>query len=460
MSSPVDSPAAASGSSEASDGTAQRPGTLDVGQLIDDRPISRFQLVAAAICGAIVFLDGFDAQIMGYVAPRLRDDLGIAQPALGPVLSSGLVGMMIGALAFGPIADRFGRRPVLILCPLIFGVGALLTATADSVTSLILYRLLTGLGMGGAMPNTIALTAEYMPKRSRASAVMIMFCGFSIGAAAVGWVAVVLMPVFGWRSVFVVGGLVPIAITVVTFLFLPESIRFLLRRQHDQHRAHGYLSRIAPDAPRTARLVVTDEAAHGGANMVKQLFVDGRYRVTLLLWVMFFANLLDLYFIASWLPTIVKGVGIPEGRAIMISTLLQIGGLVGAIVLGRVLDRYLSFRLLAAAYLTAAVWVFLIGESGTSSAWLIVTVFAAGFGVIGAQFAANAIAAEIYPTTSRSTGVGWAFGIGRIGSILGPTLGAALVGTTPRLFLLAAVPPLVASIAAFAASTVHRKDGP
>ncbi|HEY0987965.1 MAG TPA: MFS transporter [Kofleriaceae bacterium] len=450
MPSPIDSPGASSKSAD----------TLDVGHLIDERPIGRFQLSTAIICGAIVFLDGFDAQVMGYVAPALRSTLHITQLDLRPVLSAGLFGMMIGALLFGPIADRLGRRPVLIVCPLIFGVGALLTTTADSATSLILYRLLTGLGMGGAMPNTIALTAEYMPKRSRASAVMIMFCGFSIGAAVVGWVAAGLIPVFGWQSVFVVGGVLPIAITVVTFIFLPESIRFLLRRQLDQHRAHGYLTKIAPNTPRTTHLVVTDEATHGGANMFKQLFVHGRYRVTLLLWVMFFANLLDLYFISSWLPTIWKGVGIPEGRAIMISTLLQIGGLVGAIVLGRVLDRYLSFRLLAAMYLTGAVWVFLIGESGTSSAWLIVTVFAAGFGVIGSQFGANAIAAEIYPTASRSTGVGWAFGIGRIGSILGPTLGGALVGTTPRLFLLAAIPLLVASLAAFAASTLHRKDGP
>jgi AAHS family 4-hydroxybenzoate transporter-like MFS transporter len=313
------------------------------------------------------------------------------------------------------------------------------------------------------MPNAIALTAEYMPKRIRAIAVTTMFCGFSLGSAAVGWVAASVIPSLGWPWVFRIGGILPIAITVVAFARLPESVRFLLRRDAGDRRARGYVAQIAPEVASTAKLTLDEE--HRGFPVV-QLFTGGRHWVTLLLWVMFFANLLDLYFVNSWMPTIMKDVGMPEGRAIVITTLFQVGGTVGAMAMGSLFDRKLSFRVLAAGYLTAALCVFLIGES-TSTVWLVIMVFMSGFGVVGPQNGANAMAAEVYPTAARSTGVGWALGVGRIGSILGPILGARLVGArlvaaapagaTPRLFLYAAVPLMLAATAALVASIVHKE---
>jgi AAHS family 4-hydroxybenzoate transporter-like MFS transporter len=193
-----------------------------VQQFIDDRPLSRFQVSVAVMCGAIAFMDGFDAQALGYVAPALIATLNITRPELGPLISIGLVGMMLGALTFGPLADRFGRKTILIVCTFMFGVMSLVTATATSLEELRIYRLLTGFGLGGAMPNTIALTSEYMPKRLRETAVMTMFCGFSIGAAVGGFIAAGLITRFGWQAVFVVGGSLPLLIGVLTMALLPE----------------------------------------------------------------------------------------------------------------------------------------------------------------------------------------------------------------------------------------------
>jgi AAHS family 4-hydroxybenzoate transporter-like MFS transporter len=433
---------------------------FDVRQFIDEQPFSRYQLLIAVICGVVVFFDGFDAQVMGYVAPVLRVQLGIAPSAIGWVSSSGLFGMMIGGLVFGPLADRFGRRPILLACTITFGLGSLLTATATSVATLVICRLLTGFGMGGAMPNTIALTSEFTPKKYRATAVMTMFCGFSIGAAVCGFVAAGIVSRLGWQSVFVVGGVFPCLVAVVLYAFLPESIRFLLVKGGEQRRVGQYLSRIAPSVRIPAEMSIGDEEHRSGAFVVKQLFTQSRGRVTLLLWVMFFMNLLDLYFISNWLPTVIHDIGIKVEVAIIITSLFQVGGIVGSLVLGRLLDRYLSFGVLALTYLAAGLFVVLIGEVGASVPLLVGTVLAAGFGIIGGQTCSNALAAEFYPTAIRSTGVGWALGIGRVGSIIGPILGGELLllaGGARRVFSAAAVPPLIATIAALSAAIMKPK---
>jgi AAHS family 4-hydroxybenzoate transporter-like MFS transporter len=427
---------------------------LDIRQFIDDRPVGRYQLLVAVMCGLIVFVDGFDAQAMGFVAPALTTAMKISRGVLGSVISSGLVGMMVGALVSGPLADRIGRKPVLVACALIFGIGSLLTATAQSIESLMAFRLVTGLGMGGAMPNAIALTSEYMPKRRRAGAVTTMICGFSLGAAVGGLVAASIIPRFGWPSVFVVGGIIPIAIAIVSAYLLPESIRFLLVKGGRETRARYYLSRIAPRPAIHVDLSPgVDEEAPAGAFIVTELFTSGRAAATVLIWVIYFMNLLNLYFLNSWLPTILSDAGIPVETAIRLTSLFQIGGIGGAVVLGQLLDRSFSFWILAACYAWAAAFVYSIGHAGASVPLLALTITCAGIGIIGGQNASHALSSEFYPTRIRSTGVGWALGIGRIGSIVGPVVGGLLLSqNTPMrdVFWAAVIPAAIATLAAAA----------
>jgi len=402
-----------------------------------------------------VFIDGFDAQIMGFVAPALSAELHIPRVALGTVISSGTFGMMIGALTFGPLADRFGRKPVLVTCALTFGLGSLVTATATSVAQLTAFRVFTGFGMGGAMPNAIALTSEYMPQRSRNAAIMTMFCGFSLGSACAGWVAAAVIRRFGWQSVFLVGGAIPVLLAVLLIAFLPESIRFLVLKGGQRKRVSGYLSRIAPGAEMPDEVIAGEDEHRSGSSPVRQLFADGRAGVTLLLWTMFFMNLLNLWFLNNWLPTIMNDAGIRIETASLITSLFQIGGLIGTLLLAGFWGRRLSFGVLASMYLAAAVFILLIGEAGASIPLLVIAVFASGMVVVGGQTGSNALVAEFYPTAIRSTGLGWALGIGRVGSILGPILGGVLLsygGGARRVFWAAAVPALIAMCAALAAT--------
>jgi MFS transporter, AAHS family, 4-hydroxybenzoate transporter len=434
---------------------------IDVAEFIDAQPVGRFQIRLLLTCAAVLFLDGFDTQAIGYVAPALAKEWGLSKGALGPVFSAGLFGLMIGALLLGPVADRIGRKKVIILSTVAFGVGALVTSVVQDISALIVVRFLTGLGLGGAMPNAIALTSEFNPRRRRATMVMLMFCGFSLGGALGGLVAAALIPQFGWRSVFIVGGIAPLFLAPILAMRLPESVRFLALTGGADARVErllGFINPKAPFAPAT-RFAVHEPALAGIP--VKHLFRDGRALATLLLWVLFFMSLLDIYFLSNWLPTVLSDFGASVSKAAEVGSLLQVGGVVGTLVLGSIIDRF-SFRAVALVYFAAVFAIGAIGQLGYSIALIGIAIFAAGFCIAGGQIAANALAAAFYPTSVRATGVGWALGIGRIGSIIGPLVGGALLATNwsaGQVFLAAAAAAFCAAIAAFSLSRLAGLGG-
>lgn len=423
---------------------------IDVPALIDRLPISSFQIRVLLICAAVLFVDGFDTQAIGYVAPALAQEWKLARGALGPVFSAGLFGLMLGAIAFGTLADRVGRKRIIVIATAAFGLGTLATMLAQDATSLIVLRFLTGLGLGGAMPNAVALTAELAPHRRRATMVMAMFAGFSIGAALGGLVAAALIPAFGWRAVFLVGGLVPLLLTPLLAVSLPESIRYLALAGGRDRDVAAMLRQVDPTLQTAddVRFVVPEPRLSGLP--VAHLFAERRAGTTLLLWVVFFMSLLDLYLLSNWLPTVLNDLGVSVSSAAAIGAMLQVGGVVGTFALGRIIDRF-SFRALAVTYLFAAIAVAAIGLSGHAIALVTVAIFAAGFCIVGGQIAANALTATYYPTAIRATGMGWALGIGRIGSIVGPLIGGAMLAShvdVETLFFAAAVPALVAAATA------------
>jgi len=424
---------------------------VNIDDRLDTGRLSRYQAGVVFLCALVALLDGFDTQAIAFVAPVIADSWGVDSARFGPIFAAGLLGLTLGALGFGLLADKIGRKSVIIISTLIFGSFACLTITATSLETLFIYRLLTGLGLGGAMPNIIALTAEYAPRRLRGTLVTLMFCGFPLGAVLGGPVSTALITVFGWESVFLLGGILPLALVPLLLWRLPESIRFLVQQAGDQVRVTRILNHIDPDADytRADRFLVAAEGEESGLPL-RSLFTAGRAVGTLLLWAAFFMNLLILYFLINWLPTVLRQAGFPLEYAIFGTVLLNAGGIAGGLSLGRFIDRLGSYRVMAFAYLAAAFFVAGIGLSGGSLAATLLLTFLAGFFVIGAQFGANALAAEFYPTRARSTGVGWALGIGRIGSIVGPLTGGVLLSlawSVDEIFLISAIPALVASIA-------------
>lgn len=424
------------------------PRTIDVQTFINSHKLSATQIVTLLLCFLIVAVDGFDTASIGFIAPAIRAEWGLDPAHLAPVFGAGLAGLMAGAFLFGPLADRFGRKSILMVCVAFFALASLASAWSNSVEALIVLRFLTGLGLGGAMPNSVTLSSEYAPEKHRAVLVTTMFCGFTLGSALGGVAAAHIVADFGWRAVLVLGGVLPLALLPVLAFALPESARYLVMRGVGADKVARILQRIAPgEVLGNARFVVPEKAQTGFP--VKHLFAPSLRRGTLLLWLAFFMSLLVIYLLSSWLPTLISSTGRSLKDAALVTAMFQVGGTVGAIGLGQLMDRFNPQRVLAVAYALAAAFTTMIGNSTASTMMLVLAVFGAGVCISGAQVGANALAAGFYPTASRATGVSWASGVGRIGSVLGSMAGGwmlALGWSLPTLFAVIGIPAVVAAI--------------
>jgi MFS transporter, AAHS family, 4-hydroxybenzoate transporter len=428
------------------------PPVIDVVQVMDRARLSALQKRVIAICFGMALLEGFDSQAMGYAAPSVAREFGLGPGALSLVFSSGLLGMLVGSFLFGFLADRIGRRQVMIWCGLLIGVATLLIAVlGTTVAALAVLRFIAGVGMGGAISTQIAVAAEYTPARVRSTVIMVLVGSLGLGSFLGGLAAAALIPSYGWRSIFVLGGVLPLLLTAWILLRMPDSIRYLVAagRQPDALRL---LAQVAPDSlvgDQPARLVLPEEPAQ--RSPVATLFTQRRAIGTVLVWIAYFMNLLAVYFLLSWLPVLFEQVGLSQQMAVAATAVFALGGFIGGITLGMLIDRRgHAHRILAVGYLLAAAFAVIASLTANITPVLLIAIFLAGFGVIGCQGGISAAAASMYPTTARGTGVGWAAGIGRFGSILGPTVGGALIaaGLAATSIIASAAVPIVLAAAA------------
>lgn len=425
--------------------------TARIGEIIDNSKISPYQIAILVLCFLIVLVDGFDTAAIGYIAPALREEWGLLPAQLSPAFGAGLIGLLIGSLVFGPVADAIGRKRVLLVSVLIFGAGTLASAYSDSIETLTILRLITGIGLGGAMPTCITLSSEYSPARRRMIMVTLSWSGFTAGLALGGLLAAQIIPAFGWRGVLVAGGVVPLLMLPLLAWLMPESVRFMASSPRHAPELRKVVERITGKSW-AGITILDDERPAKTRSPISHLFIEGRAVRTLLLWVAFFCSLFVFYLLTSWLPTILKDAGYDIAHASRVGAMVPLGGTVGAILLALLMDRVGPYRVLAFSYLGAAAVIAVTGYLMGDIYQLAAAVFLIGFGVAGAQNGLNLVSATIYPTAARVTGVSYAMANGRLGSIIGSMLGAwmlASAGSPQVFFYWLALPVLVGSAAIF-----------
>jgi benzoate transport len=412
------------------------------------------QLLVVFLCMSLNALDGFDITMMAVVASDVADALSLTPDRLGLVFSFALAGMMLGAMLIAPLADRFGRRPLMLNCVLVVALSMLMTSVATQLWHFLLLRLISGLGAGAIIASQAALTSEYSPERYRALSVAMATAGYPVGAVATAAVAGWVLPAYGWQGLFLLGGVATLCVGLICMRYLPESLKYLLVAQPPG--ALKACNRILADLklpalsalPPISSTVRSHEAAAPRQLRVHSILTPALQQRTLTLWALFFFCFLTLYFLQSWLPRLVEIEGHSAQSARNAFLLFNLGGVVGIIALGGLSLGYHLSRTIGLFLGLAALLMLAFTLAVNSSPAILLISLLVGFLLQGGFVGLYAVSAKAYPTTARSTGIGWAIGVGRAGAVVGPllvgylvTMGAGLVGTS----LTFTIPLLIAS---------------
>lgn len=419
----------------------------DITEIIDEAKFTRTHLAITLICALLLIFDGYDLFIYGVVLPVLMDEWSLSPAQAGALGSYALFGMMFGALFFGTLADRIGRRKGILICFLLFSIATVLNGMVTTPLMFAVFRFIAGLGCGGLMPNVVSLMNEYAPRRLRNTLVALMFSGYALGGMLAAGIGIFLLPLFGWQSMFFAAA-VPLLILPFIMYYLPESIGFLIR-EGKQDKARHLLTKLSPDVDLGKEVVLESRDKSVGSASVKSLFSEGRAIPTMMIWTAFFCCLLMVYALSSWLPKLMANAGYSLGSSLGFLLVLNLGSVVGAIWGGSLGDRFNIGKVLVVFFAVSALSISLLGiNSSTPILYLLIAI--AGATTIGTQILLYACAAQTYGLNIRSTGLGWASGIGRNGAIVGPILGGVLMGIQLPLqynFIAFALPGVIAAIA-------------
>lgn len=431
---------------------------VQVSRLLDERGLSSFQIRVLIWSVLIALIDGYDIGAIAFAAPHLVTSWGIPRSALGPVLSASNIGVLFGSTLFGWVGDRYGRKTALISANILFGVLTFAAAYSTDLTQLFWLRFFAGFGIGGVIPNVVAINAESAPRRLRATLAIIAVGFVPMGGAAAGFASAALVPHYGWPILFQIGGIAPIVIALIAIAGLPESIKYMALHENQRRRMAQVIAAIRPDlnVAADARFVIEDEQQAPSSNPV-YLFGNGLWLITPLVWLLFSLNLMGYFFLISWTPTLLTAAKLPPTTAALAGALFQVGGTVGALTLCWWLQRH-RFLAIAILFVLAVPVVASIGYAGlTSAAALLAATFFGGFLVLGIQAGINVSGALIYPTSLRANGLGWELGLGRLGSIIGPLLGALFVGlSVEKLYVWSTLPFALGALDCFAVHFLNR----